>query len=90
MYTEIFHRIKMAMYGTNSTARRSYMELKSTIRSLKASPITGIRQYYERMQELNSYLPYQMYQHGDKTGKKKLPYKEEENREQLHDALTRE
>ena len=89
MYTEIFHRIKMAMYGTNSTARRSYMELKSTIRSLKASPITGIRQYYERMQELNSYLPYQMWQHGDKTGKEKVPYGEEESREHLHDALTR-
>ena len=90
MYTEVFHCIKMAMYGTDSTARSSYKELKSTIHLLKANPITGIRQYHERRQELNSYLPYQMYQHGDKTGKKKLPYKEEENREQLHDALTRE
>ena len=66
MYTEVFHRIKMAMYGTNSTAKSSYMELCTTIRTLKANPITGIRQYDERIQELNSLLPYQMWQHGDK------------------------
>ena len=66
------------------------MELKSTIRSLKANPIIGICQYHERRQELNNLLPYQMWQHGDKTGKTKEPYGEEERREHLHDALTRE
>ena len=90
MYTEVFHRIKMAMYGSDSTALSSYMELRITIRTLKASPITGIRQYHERRQELNGLLPYQMWQHGDKTGKQKVPYGEDESREQLHDALTRE
>ena len=30
-----------------------------------------------------------MWQHGDKTGKEKVPYGEEESREHLHDALTR-
>ena len=90
MYTEVFHRIKMAMYGTDSTALSSYMELRITIRTLKANPITGIRQYHERRQELNSLLPYQMWQNGDKTGKQKVPYGEDESREQLHDALTRE
>ena len=89
MYTEVFHRIKMAMYGTNSTAKSSYMELCTTIRTLKANPITGIRQYDERIQELNSLLPYQMWQHGDKTDKEKKPYGEEDRREHLHDALTR-
>ena len=90
MYREVLHRIKIAMYGNDSTALNSFMELKSTIRTLKANPTTGIRQYDERKQTLQSYLPYQMWQWGDKSGQEKKPYGEEESREHLHDALTRE
>ena len=58
MYTEAFHRIKMAMYGSNSTDKSFYMELRATIRSLKASLHVGICKYHERIEELNDYLPY--------------------------------
>ena len=37
MYTEVFHRIKMVMLGSNSTALTSYMELRYVIRTMKAT-----------------------------------------------------
>ena len=64
-----------------------YIHLRRQIRELKVNLHVGIRKYEEGLNDIQKYLPFCSWVSGEKLGKSKLPYDEQELKEILETAI---
>ena len=84
---ECITQIGAKIFGKNHTGSNVYIHLRRQIREMRLSLHVGICKYEERLDNFQKYLPFCPWVSGEKLGKRKLPYDEQELKEILETTI---
>ena len=54
LWNEVCYRLGLLIYGNDHTGRNSYYQLRRVMRMMQTNPTTGIKEYEQRMTQLES------------------------------------
>ena len=84
---ECITQIGAKIFGKDHAGSNAYIHLRRQIREMRVSLQLGIRKYEERLNDYQKYLPFCPWVSGEKLGKLKVPYDEQELKEILETAI---
>ena len=84
---ECITQIGAKIFGKDHAGSNAYIHLRRQIRKMRVLLHVGIRKYEQRLNDFQKYLPFCPWVSGEKLGKPKLPYDEQELKEILETAI---